>query len=108
MENIFQNEKNELLLKIKQLELKEPEVREIIREVEVIKEVIVEKESSDNGLKPKLDALQITVQKLKQDNIEKDRKIIEYEKTIEEIQKFQQDKRAAFLKGSNLDDTLYK
>lgn len=104
MENIFQNEKNELLLKIRQLEEKEPE----IREVEVVKEIIIEKESSDNNLKPKLDALQNTVQKLKQDNIEKDRQIREYEKTIEEIQKFQQDKKAAFLRGSNLDDTLYK
>ena len=31
----------------------------------------------------------------------------EYEKTIEEIQKFQVERKAAFLKGSNLDDTLY-
>jgi hypothetical protein len=83
---------------------------EVIKEVpvEVIKEIIIEKESSDNSLKPKLDALQNTVQKLKQDNIEKDKQIKEYEKTIEEIQKFQQDKKAAFLRGSNLDDTLYK
>jgi hypothetical protein len=83
---------------------------EVIKEVpvEVIKEIIIEKESSDNNLKPKLDALQNTVQKLKQDNIEKDKQIKEYEKTIEEIQKFQQDKKAAFLRGSNLDDTLYK
>jgi hypothetical protein len=101
----------------------EPEIREVIIEkivevikevekivevpVEVIKEVIVEKES-DGNLKPKLEALQNTVQKLKQDNIEKDKKIKEYEKTIEEIQKFQQDKKAAFLRGSNLNDTLYK
>jgi hypothetical protein len=104
MENIFHYEKNELLSKIQQLESKEPEVRE----VEVIKEIIIEKESSDNNLKSKLDALQNTVQKLKQDNIEKDKQIKEYEKTIEEIQKFQQDKKAAFLRGSNLDDTLYK
>lgn len=104
MENIFHYEKNELLSKIQQLESKEPEVRE----VEVIKEIIIEKESSDNNLKSKLEALQNTVQKLKQDNIEKDKQIKEYEKTIEEIQKFQQDKKAAFLRGSNLDDTLYK
>lgn len=85
-------------------------VVEVIKEipVEVVKEIVIEKESSDNNLKPKLDALQSTVQKLKQDNIEKDRLIKEYEKTIEEIQKFQQDRKAAFLKGSNLDDTLYK
>ena len=85
-------------------------VVEVIKEipVEVVKEIIIEKESSDNSLKPKLEALQNTVQKLKQDNIEKDKQIREYEKTIEEIQKFQQDRKAAFLKGSNLDDTLYK
>ena len=111
LENIFQNEKNELLLKIQQLEAKEPEVKEVVREVvkevEVVKEIIIEKESEGNW-KPKLEALQNTVQKLKQDNIEKDRQLKEYEKTIEEIQKFQQDKKAAFLRGSNLNDTLYK
>jgi len=91
----------------------EPEIREVIIEkivevpVEVVKEIIIEKESDVNW-KPKLEALQNTVQKLKQDNIEKDKQIREYEKTIEDIQKFQQDRKAAFLKGSNLDDTLYK
>ena len=113
---------NELLLKIEELENKPPKVLEVIREVpvekiveiikevqvEVIKEVVVEKESTDIGLKSKLEAIQNTVQKLKQDNIEKDNKIREYEKTIEDIQKFQTDRKAAFLKGSNLDDTLYK
>ena len=122
MENIFQNEKNELLLKIQQLESMSPKVIEVIKEVsvekivevikevpiEVVKEIIIEKESTDIGLKSKLDAIQNTVQKLKLDNIEKDKKIMEYEKTIEEIQKFQTDRKAAFLKGSNLDDTLYK
>ena len=103
---------NELLLKIQQLENQPPKIVETIKEVivekEVIKEVVVEKETTDNNLKPKLDALQNTVQKLKQDNIDKDKKIREYEKTIEDIQKFNDDKRAMFLKGSNLDDKLYK
>jgi hypothetical protein len=107
LENIFHNEKKELLLKIQQLETKEPEVKEIIREVEVIKEIVIEKEG-DSNLKPKLDALQLTVQKLKQDNIEKDKTIREYEQTIQDIQKFQEEKKAMFLKGSNLDDKLYK
>ena len=92
---------------IQQLETKEPEVKEIIREVEVIKEVVIEKEG-DSSLKSKLDALQLTVQKLKQDNIEKDKKIREYEQTIQDIQKFQEEKKAMFLRGSNLDDKLYK
>jgi len=92
---------------IQELETKEPEVKEIIREVEVIKEIVIEKEG-DSSLKPKLDALQLTVQKLKQDNIEKDKKIKEYEQTIQDIQKFQEEKKAMFLRGSNLDDKLYK
>jgi hypothetical protein len=107
LENIFHNEKNELLLKIQQLETKEPEVKEIIHEVEVIKEIVIEKEG-DSNLKPKLDALQLTVQKLKQDNIEKDKTIREYEQTIQDIQKFQDEKKAMFMRGSNLDDKLYK
>ena len=107
LENIFHNEKKELLSKIQELETKGPEVKEIIREVEVIKEIVIEKEG-DISLKPKLEALQSTVQKLKQDNIEKDKKIREYEQTIQDIQKFQEEKKAMFLRGSNLDDKLYK
>ena len=118
MENIFQKEmskKDEDLAKLRQtldeLLAKPPieKVVEVVKEipVEVIKEVIVEKDS-DNNWKSKMDALQQTVQKLKLDNIEKTKQIEEYEKTIEEIQKFQQERKAAFLKGSNLDDTLYK
>jgi hypothetical protein len=116
---------NELLSKIQQLENQPPKIVEtikevikevpvevikeveIIKEVEVIKEVIVEKETSDNKLKPKLDALQNTVQKLKLDNIEKDKLIKEYEKTIQDIQKFNEGTKAMYLKGSNLDDKLY-
>ena len=116
---------NELLLKIQKLENQPPKIVEtikevikevpvevikevqVIKEVEVIKEVIVEKETSDNKLKPKLDALQNTVQKLKLDNIEKDKLIKEYEKTIQDIQKFNEGTKAMYLKGSNLDDKLY-
>ena len=95
---------NELLLKIQQLENKPPEV------IETIKEVVVEKEITDNSLKPKMDALQITVQKLKLDNIEKDKKIKELETAITDIQKFQENKPAVYLKGSNLDhgDSLWE
>lgn len=110
---------NELLLKIQQLENQPPKIVEtikevikevpveVIKEVELIKEVIVEKETSDNKLKPKLDALQNTVQKLKLDNIEKDKIIKEYEKTIQDIQKYNEGTKAMYLKGSNLDDKLY-
>lgn len=127
LENSFHNEKTELLLKIQQLENQEPKTIEVIKEVpvekvvieekivevvkeipvEIIKEVIIEKQTTGD-LQPKLDALQNTVHKLKQDNIEKDKKIREYEQTIQDIQKFQDEKKAMFLRGSNLDDKLYK
>lgn len=100
-ENIFQKEKNELLKKINELENKPAQV------VEITKEVVVEKET--NGIdKSKFDALQQTVLKLRQETLEKDKLIREYEKTINEIQKFQENKGAAYMKGSNLDDKLYK
>ena len=114
---------NELLLKIQQLENQPAKIVEVIKEIpvekvvvqekiveiekpiEIIKEIVIEKEGDS---KSKLEALQNTVQKLKLDNIEKDKKIKEYEKTIQDIQKFQEDKKAMFLRGSNLDDNLYK
>jgi uncharacterized coiled-coil protein SlyX len=119
---------NELLLKIQELEtqmskkdenldelrrtLDKPPVEiekivEVIKEIEVIKEVVVEKETTDNGLKPKLEALQNTVQKLKQDNIDKDKQIKEYEQTIKDIQVYQQGTKAMYMRGSNLDEKLY-
>lgn len=100
---------NELLSKIEELENRPPEIKEVIvdRIVEVVKEVIVEKEG-DKGLQSKLDAIQQTLMKLRSETLEKDRLISEYEKTIEEIQKFQENKKAVFLRGSNLDDKLYK
>ena len=99
----------------------EPEIKEIIVEktievikevekivevpVEVIREVIIEKEVGGVD-KSKLDALQSTIQKIRSENLEKDRLIKEYEKTIEEIQKFQDGKKAVYLSGSNLNKTL--
>ena len=78
---------------------------EVIKEVpvETIREVIVEKDSS--GLKEKLDAIQVTVQKLRSETIEKDKQIKQLEATIQEIQNVQE-KRAVYLQGSNLNKTL--
>jgi hypothetical protein len=107
MENIFQDKMSK----------KEQELDELRQEldkqldrppVEKIVEVVVEKESTDNSLKPKLDALQTTLAKVRQETLEKDKKIRELEQTIQEIQKFQDNKQAVYLKGSNLDDKLYK
>ena len=122
MESIFQNEKNELLLKIQQLENTPPKIVEVIKEVnvevpfEVIREVkvevpvevIIEKENNDSSLKPKFDALQTTVQKLRQEILDKDKLIKEYQNTIDDIQKYQGETKAVYLKGSNLDNKLYK
>ena len=113
---------NELLLKIQQLENTPPKIVEIpvevIKEVnvEVIKEVrvevpvevIVEKENNDSSLKPKFDALQNTVQKLRQEILDKDKLIKEYQNTIDDIQRYQGETKAVYLKGSNLDNKLYK
>ena len=76
--------------------------------IEKIVELVVEKEITDNSLKSKLDALQNTLTKVRQETLEKDKKIKELELTIQEIQKFQENKQAVYLKGSNLDDKLYK
>jgi uncharacterized protein YjfI (DUF2170 family) len=107
MENIFQDKmskKDEELDRLRQeldKQLDRPPVEKIV-------EVVVEKESTDNSLKPKLDALQTTLAKVRQETLDKDKKIRELEQTIQEIQKFQDNKQAVYLKGSNLDDKLYK
>jgi hypothetical protein len=77
-------------------------IKEVEKIVEVIKEVIVEKEPDDTKLK----ALEQTLQKLKTDNIEKDKKIKELEGKINQIQ-FSQTAQATYLRGSNLNDKLF-
>ena len=107
MENIFNNKmskKDEELDELRQTldeHLSKPPVEKIV-------ELVVEKEITDNSLKSKLDALQNTLTKVRQETLEKDKKIKELELTIQEIQKFQENKQAVYLKGSNLDDKLYK
>ena len=107
MENIFQKEmskKDDDIAELRQTldeHLAKPPVEKIV-------EVVVEKETTDNSSKSKLDALQNTLAKVRQETLEKDKKIRELEQTIQEIQKFQDNKQAVYLKGSNLDDKLYK
>lgn len=86
-----------LLGRIKELESLKPQVIE----KEVIKEVIVQ----DNH---KMEMLTSTLQKLKQDLSEKNKKIDELEKIISNFENYKQNSGAAFLRGSNLSDTLYK
>jgi hypothetical protein len=112
------NREEELLLKIGELETENKifstKLDECGEEIKIFSTKMVEMENifqnktSDSTLKPKMDALQKTVQKLREEIIGKDRMVKEYEKTIEDIQKFQENKQAVYLKGSNLGDKLYK
>ena len=107
MENIFQDKMSK---KEQELDGLRQTLDELLDRppVEKIVEVVVEKEITDNSLKSKQDALQNTLAKVRQETLEKDKKIRELEQTIQEIQKFQDNKQAVYLKGSNLDDKLYK
>ena len=112
---------NELLLKIQQLENTPPRIVEVIKEIPVdrvvIQEkpvvVIVEKEVIrevertvvDNS---KAQMLQETLQKIRGEGIEKDKRIKELEKQIDDIKQMDIQRGAVYLRGSNLNDTLYK
>lgn len=91
-ENFFQKEKQDLLVKIQKLESQEPQIVEVIKEVQ-----------SEKNPNSKLEALQNTIQILKQENTEKEKKLKEYEQTIRTFQEVQTEKRAMFLRGSNLE-----
>jgi hypothetical protein len=81
---------------------------EVIKEVtvevpvEVIKEVVVEKQS-DQALR-----LQETLSKIRGQVLEKDAKIKELTEEVEKLKSLQGDQRALYLRGSNLDNKLYK
>jgi hypothetical protein len=91
MENIFQNEKNELLLKIQQLEERKPEI---------IEKVV--------GDETKQKMLEQTLQTLRMENFNKDKKIKELEEIVSDCKKYEQKTGAVYLRGTNLDETLYK
>ncbi len=106
--NIYDNSQiDELLLKIQQLEQREPEKVEVIKEVpvEIVKEVIVERMVGDDS---KQKMLEQTLQTLRSDVIQKDKKIKEMEGIIESFQKYKDNVGAVYLRGSNLDEALYK
>jgi hypothetical protein len=77
---------------------------EVIKEVpvEVVKEVIIEKEPDDTKLK----ALEQTLQKLKSQLIDKDKKISELENKITQVQNTPPT-QVTYLRGSNLNDKLF-
>lgn len=100
------NKTNELILEIERLKNElDLTKNQKPKEIEIIKEVVVD---SDPKLKSKLDALQKTIQSLRKDNIDKDNKIKELELIRKEIEETFDEQKALFLKGSNLDDKLYK
>lgn len=72
---------------------------------EVVREVVVEKVVGDEN-KQKL--LEQTLQSLRSDLINKDKKIKELEDIIQSFEKYKQNVGAVFLRGSNLDETLFK
>jgi predicted nucleic acid-binding Zn-ribbon protein len=84
---------NELLLKIQQLENRQPEI------VEVIKEVTVEK-SNDKTL-----MLQETLVKLRLEIVDKTKKIEELENKIKTMES-NMSQPAFYLKGSNLNQKM--
>ena len=105
-------EKEELILNSQEKDKELDELRHSLDEflskppVEKIVEVVVEREIPDNSLKPKLDALQTTLSKVRQETLEKDEKIKELENTIQELKKTQENRQAVYLKGSNLNNKL--
>ena len=112
---------NELLLKIQQLEDTPPRIVEVIKEIPVDRvviqekpvEVIVEKEVIREVEKTVVDnsksqMLQETLQKIRGEGIEKDKRIKELEKQIDDIKQMDIQRGAVYLRGSNLNDTLYK
>ena len=82
------NEINELLLKIQQLEIQEPIIKEVIIEVE---------KSNDKTL-----LLQETLNKLRKELTDKNTKITELEGTIKKLEQTNINQGAAYMKGSNL------
>lgn len=72
--------------------------------MEKIVEMVIEKPVDDS----KYQKLQETLAKVRQDILHKDKKISDLELKISELMGLQQEKKALYLKGSNLDDKLYK
>jgi len=114
-EKIVEKEVEKIIEVIKEVEVEKivEVIKEVVIEIPVEKvvvkeivEVVVEREIPDNSLKPKLDALQTTLAKVRQETLEKDEKIKELENTIQELKKTQENRQAVYLKGSNLNNKL--
>ena len=71
--------------------------------VEVVKEVLIEKKTSEDTQR-----LLETLNKIRQQSIDKDVKIKQLEDEINLLKRLQQQQKAVYLRGSNLDDKLYR
>jgi hypothetical protein len=97
---------------IKEIEVPVEVIREVevIQEkiievpVEVIKEVIVEKQISNDNIQ----RLQDTLAKVRESMLQKDQQIKALSEEITQLKTLQQQQKAVYLKGSNLDDKLYR
>ena len=108
----LKTENEKLILNSQEKDRELDEVRRTLDEllakppVEKIVEVVVEKEIADNSSKVKLDALQTTLGKIREESLEKDKKILSLEDKIKELQKVQDNKQAVYFRGSNLDHKI--
>lgn len=94
MQNIFQKEMSK-----KDLEL--DELRHSLDKLSVV----VKNETTENSLKPKMDALQETLQELRKQIREKDKFILQLRKDVLLLQE-QPNKRAIFLASTNLNNEI--
>ena len=79
---------------------KDEELNELRHSLDILKQ---KTDNPDNTNK-----LQETLQKIRQQVIDRDVEISELKSKINELNKLQQDQKALYLKGSNLDNKLYK
>ena len=94
MQNIFQ----------KEMSKKDSELDELRHSLDKLS-VVVKNETTENSLKPKMDALQETLQELRKQIREKDKFILQLRKDVLLLQE-QPNKRAIFLASTNLNNEI--
>jgi acyl carrier protein phosphodiesterase len=94
MQNIFQ----------KEMSKKDLELNELRHSLDKLS-VVVKNETTENSLKPKMDALQKTLQELREQMREKDKLILQLRKDVLLLQE-QPNKRAIFLASTNLNNEI--
>lgn len=105
----------ELLEELEYLRNLPPTVQQVIVEKEIIKEIHIEnpvplgvKENGGEKSSEEIQRLQITLNKIRQQIIDKDIKIKQLEEEIKLFNSLLSQEKAVYLRGSNLDNKLYK